>query len=122
MKAKKRTNVASGLEGLYQFVGRLLACPDEKSVLRTVYSTRDPRMKKALGIFRHLRALEDDILTAGQACVTFGKSGESDRTSVTIVSPTFHCSRVAYLSAREMALLMRNRRVSRAVRQCKAVA
>ena len=75
----------------------------------------DPRVQRALRIFRHLRSVEDDLLAVGGsdgAVRLEGVDRHGDQVTVRLVFAERRGHRVSYLTASEWLLLLENDRVS----------
>ncbi len=107
---------------LYLIVERLRDEPKDGSKAKKMYNFSDPTALRALRIHRHLRALEQDILEAQdkKEQITLEPAVDPDHVVIQIRNAEVHCSRVAYLSQRELRLLRRNRKVANALRRALA--
>lgn len=112
-------------EKLYSIVEKLRARPKQSSRNKGKYNFSDPTALRALRIHRHLRALEQDILDHagkgnGRPAVTMELDNDSDQIVIRVRNDEIHCSRVAYLTAKEFAFLRKNRKVANVLRKCPA--
>ena len=75
--------------------------------------------EKAVRIHRHLKALEQEILEReGEGRVSMSLEPDSGRIVLSIRHDNIHCRRQAYLNARELSILRKNRKVADAFRRC----
>jgi hypothetical protein len=98
----------------YKIVRRLLRDDDVVfSRNRNFEAFDDPKVKRAMRLYRHLRSLERDLLSLGEAGSALLEAVESEGDVVT-VRLSFEgpgATRTSYLSAREWALLLENQTV-----------
>jgi hypothetical protein len=103
---------------LYLIVERLRDEPKDGSKAKKIYNFSDPTALRALRIHRHLKALEQDILEAqGPEQISLRPAPDTQHVVLSIRNDEIHCSRVAYLSQRELRLLRKNRKVANALRR-----
>lgn len=98
----------------YKIVRRLLRDDDVAfSRNRNFEAFEDPKVKRALRLYRHLRSLERDLLRLGEGGTAQLEAVETQGESVTV--RLSFCGpgaiRTSYLSAREWALLLENEAV-----------
>ncbi|HOX45282.1 MAG TPA: hypothetical protein PK668_16925 [Myxococcota bacterium] len=106
---------------LYLIVERLREDPKDGSNPKKMYNFSDPTALRALRIHRHLKALEQDILEAQDTdTISIEPAVDPGHVVLQIRNNEIHCSRVAYLSQRELRLLRRNRKVANALRRALA--
>lgn len=103
----------------HKIVRRLLRDDDVQfSRNRNFEAYEDPRVKRALRIFRHLRSVEEDLLEVEPAGEVDLEAVERDRGRV-VVRLRFgegRGRRISFLSPAEWELLLENERVTRILR------
>lgn len=115
---KKKTR---GRESLFELVEKMRATADERRVLHRLHHSKHPQIKRAFRIYRHLCALEEEILaSADSGGVELAADPGSERVVLSIRHDTVHCCRFAYLSKQELGMLERNPQVARVLRACPA--
>ena len=121
--ARKRKNEDEDQrqESLYDLVEDLRATDDERRGLHKLHHSKNPLIKRAFRIHRHLRALEAEISeNASRGCVSLSDDPHSNRIVLTIRNDELHCCRFAYLSKRELKMLEKQAEVARVLRSCPA--
>lgn len=118
---RKKKKYPQGEEGLFALVEDMRAAQDEKRVLHKLHHSKDPQIKRAFRIHRHLRALEAEIAqNAGRGCVSLSDDPHSERIVLTIRNDELHCCRFAYLTRRELKMLEAEAEVAKELRSCPA--
>lgn len=98
---------------VHKIVRRLLRDDEvDFSRNRNYEAYEDPKVKRALRIFRHLRSVEEDILAAGDDAVEVRAVERDDgRIVVRLHYPSGHAERTSYLTESEWHLLLESERV-----------
>ncbi len=121
MPRKNDKKKPRGRESLLELVEKMRATADERRVLHRLHHSKHPQIKRAFRIYRHLCALEEEILaSAGSGGVELAADPASERVVLSIRHDAVHCCRFAYLSRQELGLLERNPKVARVLRACPA--
>jgi hypothetical protein len=91
----------------YRLIERLRQDPGAFSRNKNFHAFEDPELVRARKIFRHLRAVERDLLAFGRAGgVTVSPEARGVRISVRL--DAISGTRTAFLTAREFSLLLEN--------------
>lgn len=112
--ARRSRAIMSAMDLTYKIVRRLLR-DDEVSFSRNknFEAHEDPIVKRAVRIYRHLRSVEDDLLSADDGDVELqAVEREAERVTVRLSFPTGGGRRASFLSEQEWDLLTESDRVS----------
>ncbi len=104
---------------VHKIVRRLLRDDEvEFSRNRNYEAYEDPKVKRALRIFRHLRSIEEDLLAAGEDAVRLRAVERDDgRVVVRLHYPAGDAERTSYLTESEWRLLLESDRVHERLRK-----
>jgi hypothetical protein len=119
--ARKKAKKTKSNKSLLELVTEMHDTENERDVFKRLHRSRNPLVKRAFRIHRHLQALEAEIAkNAGHGCVSLTKDKSSDKIVLIIRNDEMHCCRFAYLSKGELHILESNDEVGKELRSCPA--
>jgi hypothetical protein len=104
---------------VYKIVRRLFRDDDVSfSRNRNFDAYEDPKVRRAVRIYRHLSSVEDDLLAAEQGGITLGTvRRDGGRVVLELLFEDDGGHRISYLSRGEWSLLLESERVADIVRE-----